>query len=275
LFSSIADNSREAFHQLFQDYFQTLYATALTYTKVPEQAQDIVQNVFLKVWEKRSSLKAIKQPGDWLFIVARNEIMNGSANKCGTGSGIARPTASLYNLFTAADKRKDVTFMSSYVFNNVTTTLSITDADSTKAVGFQKLWDRSAKTSGGNGTSFPVMLFAEILLMYAEALNEANSGPTPESYAALNRVRTRAGLSAVSGLNYQSFKNAVWLERRLEFVFEEQRRFDLVRTGRLLDAVKAENSFSRNAAIQPFHVYLPIPQLQIDVNPSLTQNPGY
>lgn len=111
--------------------------------------------------------------------------------------------------------------------------------------------------------------------MYAEALNEANNGPTAEAYAALNRVRTRAGLAALSGQSYQQFKEAVWLERRLELTFEGHRRFDLVRMGRLLDAVKAETSFNRNPTIQPFHVLLPLPQSDRDANPNLVQNQGY
>lgn len=191
------------------------------------------------------------------------------------GAGIARPTASLVNAYTADDKRKPVTFLTSYVFNGVTTNLSISDPDPTKAVAFQKLWDRTARTNGGEGTSIPILRYADVLLMYAEALNEANNGPTAEAYAALNRVRTRAGLTALSGLTYQSFKEAVWLERRLELVFEGSRRFDLVRTGRLLDAVKAETSFNRNPTIQPFHVLLPIPQSDLDANPNLKQNSGY
>ena len=179
------------------------------------------------------------------------------------------PTASLFNAYTADDKCKAVTFLTSYVFNGVRTNLSINDPDPTKAVAFQKLWDKSAKTNGGEGTSIPILRYADVLLMYAEASNEAGNGPTAEAFAALNKVRTRAGLTALSGLTYQSFKEAVWLERRLELVFKGHRRFDLVRTGRLLDAVKAETSFNRNPTIQPFHVLLPIPQLDRDANPNL------
>lgn len=193
----------------------------------------------------------------------------------GTGSGIARPTASLYNLYSDKDTRKAVTFITSYVYNGVTTTLSITDPDFTKAVSYQKLWDKTAKTTSGEGTSKPILRYSDVLLMYAEATNEANNGPTADAYAALNKVRTRAGLTALTGLTYQPFKEAVWLERRLEFTFENMRRFDLVRTGRLLDAVKAENSFARNATIQSFHVLMPIPQADMDANPNLKQNPGY
>jgi hypothetical protein len=193
----------------------------------------------------------------------------------GTGSGIARPTASLYNLYSDKDTRKAVTFITSYVYNGVTTTLSITDPDFTKAISYQKLWDKTSKIASGEGTSIPILRYSDVLLMYAEAANEVNNGPTADAYAALNKVRIRAGLTALSALTYQQFKEAVWLERRLELTFENIRRFDLIRTGRLLDAVKAENSFSRNATIQPFNVLMPIPQTDMDANPNLKQNPGY
>ena len=193
----------------------------------------------------------------------------------GTGSGIARPSAALFNLYSDKDTRKAVTFITSYVFNGVTTTLSISDPDFTKAVSFQKLWDKTSKVTSGEGTSVVILRYSDVLLMFAEATNEANKAPNAEAYAALNKVRTRAGLTALSGLTYQQFKDAVWLERRLELTFENTRRYDLVRTGRLLDAVKAENSFARNATIQPFHVLLPIPQADMDANPNLKQNPGY
>lgn len=191
----------------------------------------------------------------------------------GPGSGAARVSPSLFNAYDPTDRRRAVTFQTSFTLNGVTTTLSVTDPDPTRAVSFQKLWDRTARTSGG--LSFPYLRYADVLLMHAEALNEAGNGPNAEAFAALNRVRTRAGLPALAGLDYAAFREAVWRERRLEFAFENQRRFDLLRTGRLLDAVKAENSFSRNALIQPFHALLPLPLLEMDANPSLVQNPGY
>ena len=90
-------------------------------------------------------------------------------------------------------------------------------------------------------------------------------------------MHDRAGLTTPlqNTFAYQTFKNAVWLERRLEFATEIQRRFDLVRTGRLISAVQSEISFGRVPEIQPFHDLLPIPQTVINSSPSVTQNPGY
>lgn len=193
------------------------------------------------------------------------------------GFGTIRPTQSLWNLYSDQDKRRDATFLTSYVnpTTNKTVSLTIDTTDPALAISFWKLADLTSKLGGGGGKSFPVLRFSDILLMYAEALSEANGGPTTEAYAAVNRVRARAGLAPLSGLSQARFKDAVLLERRLEFCLEGQRWFDLVRTGRLLDAVKAETSFGRAPQIQPYNVVFPIPQREIDANPALKQNQGY
>ncbi|MEO5996888.1 MAG: RagB/SusD family nutrient uptake outer membrane protein [Chitinophagaceae bacterium] len=195
----------------------------------------------------------------------------------GTGSGILRVSKSLFDQFQDIDQRKVITFLTTYLnpANGQAVSLSITDTDPAKAVSFWKLADSTAKVSGQAGKDFPYLRYSDVLLMYAEALNESASGPNVEAYAALNRVRLRAGISPVSGLNQQQFRNSVLTERRREFCFEGHRWFDLVRTGRLQAAVNAETSFGRAPTIQAFHSLFPIPQREIDANSSLVQNSGY
>lgn len=194
-----------------------------------------------------------------------------------TGSGIFRVSKSLFTSYSDTDKRKAVTFLTSYVnpSTKATVTLSTDDADPAKAVSFWKLADLSTTVSGGGGKSFVIQRFADILLIYAEALNEASNGPTAEAYAAVNRVRARAGLAPLSGLSRQEFRKAILLERRLEFAFEANRWFDLARTGGLLEAVNAETSYVRSPAIKAANVVFPIPQREMDANPALKQNDGY
>ncbi|KAA6300561.1 MAG: RagB/SusD family nutrient uptake outer membrane protein [Candidatus Ordinivivax streblomastigis] len=91
-----------------------------------------------------------------------------------------------------------------------------------------------------------ILRYADVLLIKAEALNELNDGPTSEAYAAINQVRRRAyrqslnQLSAydLSGLNHHTFQDAVREERFKEFVYEQQRYFDLVRWRILVKSVK-------------------------------------
>jgi len=121
-----------------------------------------------------------------------------------------------------------------------------------------------------------VIRYADVLLMYAEALNELN-GPTTDAFAAINQIRARArngGATAapkdLAGLTKEQFRDAVLQERSWELCFEGHRRWDLLRTGKYLDVI-------RKAGIQAEekHLLYPIPQNEIDVNPALVQNPGY
>jgi hypothetical protein len=116
-----------------------------------------------------------------------------------------------------------------------------------------------------------VLRLADVYLMYAEALNELNNGPTPEAYTYLNLVRERAKVALVSGLNYNDFKLALENERRVELAFEGHRWFDLVRTGRAIPVMAA-----KGINVEEYQLLFPVPQRQIDVNPGqITQNPGH
>jgi hypothetical protein len=194
------------------------------------------------------------------------------------GFGTIRVSKSLWDEFVPGDKRRDVSFLTSYTnpANGNVVTLSVENPDFARAVSFWKLADLSSTVFSGGAKSFPYMRFAEVLLIYAEALNEANGGPTAEAYNAFNRVRTRAGFTQpLAGLSQNAFRDAVLRERRIELNFEGHRWFDLARTGRLMDAVKKETSFSRNPDIGPRHVLFPIPQREIDINAALEQNTGF
>lgn len=106
--------------------------------------------------------------------------------------------------------------------------------------------------------------------MYAEALNESQ-GPVAAAYEAINRVRRRAGLEDLTGLSQSNFREAVYLERRLELMMEFHRWFDLKRTGRVLEQL---HQWDKPNA-QERHYLHPIPQREIDLNPRLVQNPGW
>jgi hypothetical protein len=92
---------------------------------------------------------------------------------------------------------------------------------------------------------------------------------TAEGLAAINAVRTRAGLPNLTAAT-PNFVDAVIKERRYELAFEDDRWFDLKRTGKLLTTPSLVAK-----GVKSFNVLLPIPQSERDANPSLTQNPGY
>ena len=102
---------------------------------------------------------------------------------------------------------------------------------------------------------------------------DRQSANNSDAYNAINRIRSRAGLPKLTtGLSQSAFRDSVLLERRLELAFEGHRRYDLIRTKRLQSAMAAQNPAIK---VEAHHLLLPIPQTERDVNPLLSQNPGY
>lgn len=119
-----------------------------------------------------------------------------------------------------------------------------------------------------------ILRYADVLLMFAEAENEVN-GPTTAAYAAINRVRVRVNMPNVTaGLTKDQFRNEVIHERRVEFGFEGTRWFDLVTLGIANQKINAINELGRKFIPNQQELF-PIPQSEINLNPNLTQNPGY
>jgi hypothetical protein len=115
-----------------------------------------------------------------------------------------------------------------------------------------------------------ILRYSDVLLMYAEALvNGASVTLTSGMSAdmAVNMVRERAGLENLSGVTLEQ----IWDERRAELAMEEDRFFDLIRTGQAKEAMaKVGKTF-----VEGKHEVYPIPAAQIQLNPKLTQNNGY
>ncbi|MFD1165726.1 RagB/SusD family nutrient uptake outer membrane protein [Sphingobacterium daejeonense] len=121
---------------------------------------------------------------------------------------------------------------------------------------------------GWSGDNFPILRYSDILLMYAEVLNELNR--TGEAINYVKMVRDRAGLTEnLVGLSKVDLGLLIEKERRLEFCFENHRWFDLVRTGRALEVMKALGK-----DIKQEQLLAPIPGDQVLIN-NLEQNPGY
>jgi len=121
---------------------------------------------------------------------------------------------------------------------------------------------------------------ADILLLKAEAYTAL--GDLTAAADIVKTIRGRVGLGPLSASQtgtQDAMMNAVLNERRLELAFEGQRWFDLVRTGKIYDVLNTLNQRDPGRlAMDPVTentVYLPIPQSQVDINPSLVQNPGY
>lgn len=142
-----------------------------------------------------------------------------------------------------------------------------------------KFADVNDPTVANSDAYYPIMRYAEILLIYAEAANEANGGPTTEAYAMLNAVRNRAVASAApTGMTLEQFRSFVLAERAREFVLEGIRRFDLMRWGIYLQVMNkisaGQNNISKVRSLR--NLLLPIPQSELNSNQAITgNNPGW
>ncbi len=72
----VANGDEQAFSSLYLGYYNKIYSVSLMYLKAHELAEDITQQVFMKLWEQRSKLSAVDKLDSFLFIIARNEICN-------------------------------------------------------------------------------------------------------------------------------------------------------------------------------------------------------
>src|SRR6266705_3557781 len=207
----------------------------------------------------------------------------------GAAYGLMTVAPSLANLFAASDTRGlGGTFIRSGYVDALGDTVRWTDPPATLGPAFLKYLDQTdfqnmhQRDWARQSNDWIVLRYADVLLMYAEAVNEGGA-PVAAMTAeqALNAVRTRAGIGAVSGLSTAAFRDSVWLERRREFVFEGQRWFDLSRWGVLNSVITAKTTELGTISPGETTVHgapsnlLPLPRGELSKNPNLTQNPGW
>lgn len=168
----------------------------------------------------------------------------------------------------------------------------------------KKHWDGTLMEASDEGRNIYFMRYAEMLLTYAEAQNEAN-GPEQSVYAAIDELRNRCKMitltQAMPGLSKEEMREVIRNERRIELVFEGLRWADIRRwkIGEkvMVDAIGYDNSLLKNypgdgkgeseewvykeividtRQFNPKRDYLwPIPLSEINANPNMVQNPGY
>lgn len=144
------------------------------------------------------------------------------------------------------------------------------------------------QTYNGTGLNWVLMRYADVLLTYAEAQNEAG-GPDASVFDAVNQVRARVQMPALQNTDpskptyvstQEEMRNRIRHERRVEFAGESSRYEDLVRWRLLKQALETKHlsQGANNYVItnwQEFRYLWPVPQIEKDNNPNLTQNPGY
>lgn len=208
-----------------------------------------------------------KNNNEIIFAVHFNKEIEGEGHSywynLTNASDDTNQTSSLLNTFPTGDARKDL----------------ITYVQVEKNVRLMnKFYDTKSPTFKTVGNDQILLRYADVLLMYAEALNEIQYDASEGSLALkyLNAIRQRAGISnlTVKQLPTQEkFRKGILVERQREFPYEGQRWFDLVRMG-FAKSVMAENGVE----IKDYQLLFPIPQQEIEKvgdKSILWQNPGY
>jgi len=203
----------------------------------------------------------------------------------GTGSTV--PTPAFYNSYEAGDlraKNQEGYFYSSYFTNGNGAPFDL------GAPYIFKHFNQTAFGASGiagtrnNNLNVPLIRYAEVLLIFAEAQNEVG-GPTMAAYDAMKRIRDRAKLvtPAFGTYSQSTFREAVWKERWHELCYEGITWFDMVRLRKVFnESTKGFNNFvghinkSSNQALQSKHLLFPLGIQEMKNNPNLKpQNPGY
>jgi hypothetical protein len=180
------------------------------------------------------------------------------------------------------DLRKKFNIFSQYI-NRFTG--EIETLPSSTPILVSKYRDNNAPSNSNYGNDAPVLRFADVLLIYAEAAPLAENQISAQALECLNRVKRRAygypnrSASAVDysadGLSVEEFRDIVIQERAYELFMEGgDRWFDLRRIGREKEIILANTG----KTLVDKHILWPIPQAEIDNNPDINQsdqNPGY
>ncbi|WP_372936847.1 RagB/SusD family nutrient uptake outer membrane protein, partial [Mariniphaga sediminis] len=208
-------------------------------------------------------------------------------NPAGSTDGYIQMLCSqlLFDSFEEGDKRKEDGWWedgsNGLMFTGDYTVRTTGEEKHANYICHEKFYDpvNTPLNVNNSGANFPLIRYADVLLMYAEALNEVNNGPNDQVYWAINKVRARAGLDPLSGLSKESFFDALVDERFHELWFEGIRWFDLKRWGMLKERVLMREHITGFPDIIPIetpkHLVFPYPLSEIQVNENLIQNAGY
>jgi starch-binding outer membrane protein, SusD/RagB family len=192
----------------------------------------------------------------------------------GSGSGWNIPTQDMIDAYEANDKRKAVSLSEGFTSSGGTFV----------NIPYVKKYNHGFTDVGRTNDNFPVLRYADVLLMIAECLNEQAYTAGGEAFDRLNEVRVRAGLTpltAATVATQDAFRDAVFHERKVELAFENQRWYDLVRSGKAVEVMNAHGTRQKTfSTLIPANGYqvtenrllLPIPQSDINLD-NLTQNP--
>jgi hypothetical protein len=184
----------------------------------------------------------------------------------GWGWGFNTPTKGLADAYEPGDVRRDATiiFRGSFLYDG----REVPSTVANERYNY-KAYSSSFYNVEFTDTNLRYLRYAEVILMKAEALNEL--GQTSEAIPLVNLIRHRAKLGDTPFTSQDDIRKAIYKERRLEFAFEHDRWFDLVRTGQAQAAMAADGK----TFIVGKHELWPVPTTFLREAGGLSQqNPG-
>lgn len=212
-------------------------------------------------------------------IAQQYSMANSAYSSGGYGSFYGLPTFPLLRDWDKDDLRYKFNIYTSYP----TKSGAIVQTGPDQPILFGKFKDAGFAPSHGN--DFPIYRYPDALLIYAEAASQAGNAPTALALERLNMVRRRAygrnpatpspvDFTLATAPTAPAFRSLVLRERAYEFLCEQKRWFDLVRSKTVKEVVKA----AKGVDVPDSFLLFPIPKVEIDNNPSIgpeDQNPGY
>lgn len=191
--------------------------------------------------------------------VSRNRIAEYNLPKVLNGRREVAPSASILTAFEPMDKRFKTTI--------IDTIWNITPTDTTFITGNQYANKYNDLNKGADNVI--VLRLAEMYLIRAEAEAHKTTPNTTAVASDIDVIRNRAGLLPTTAIAVEDLLLAIEKERRVEFAFEGQRWFDLVRTGRATAVLPDVTNL--NKTLFP----IPLSETQTNNSPEMIQNPGY
>ena len=190
----------------------------------------------------------------------------------GLGWGFNTPSQDLVNAYETGDVRKAATIM--VAGQTLWDGFQVSPLASNPRYNYKSYVSKTQETFNGDdintNKNLRILRYGEMLLIKAEVENEL--GNMDAAKIALNQIRARAKLGAITADTKEDLRNAIYKERRVEMAFEHDRMFDLQRTGRAGKILRAAGKKYVDGKNDLF----PIPQREIDLsNGKLIQNPGY
>jgi len=287
------------------------YEKALEWSKKVVHASDYQHaliNDYAKLFKDMAADKYNIQESIWEVEFAGNRTVDFEAGRLGNAIGIQcndeaygysygfiATTRRLYQAYEDTDLRRDwniATYKYAYVNNKVTDSVfyAANDIENRQAAKYRRPYERVLpRNKNYTPINFPLMRYADVLLMYAEAENEIN-GATQEAKNAVRQVRDRAKASdkTTAITTKDDMRQLIRDERFRELAFEGIRKYDLIRWGLFqpnMKSLASEIEASAPAAVKYMSLagknvadrdlLLPIPIAEISLNNAIQQNPGW